>query len=110
MEPLPFSPSDPSRGAIVPAPPSTLGSFLPQVGHQSPGMSSKGQLVKGPVLAKATMARNTTDQTVLKAMGTSFPAPTSLAGAKRRLGMGRPGAGYVSQTKKARIDEVCTEP
>lgn len=60
--------------------------------------------------AKATMARSTTGQTVLKALNTSFPAPTSLAGAKRRLGMGHPGTGYVSKRKKARIDGGCTEP
>ena len=109
VEPLPLFRSYPSRGAIVPTP-STLPhhsrSLVPQV---EPGRSSKGQLVEGPMSAKATMARNTIDQTVLKTLDTNFPPPTSLAGAKRRLGMGRPGAGYVSKRKKARIDGVCTE-
>ena len=50
--------------------------------------------------AKATMARNSTDQTVQKTMNTNIPPPTSLAGAKRRLGMGHSGTGYISKRKK----------
>ena len=50
--------------------------------------------------AKAAMARNTTDQTIQKTMNTNTPPPTSLAGAKRRLGMGHSGTGYVSKRKK----------
>ena len=50
--------------------------------------------------AKAIMARNTTDQTVQKIMNTNIPPPTSLAGAKRRLGMGHSGTGYISKRKK----------
>lgn len=112
VAPLPLFRSYPSRGTIVPTPstlPHNSRSLVPQVEHQSPGGSSKGQPVEGPMSAKATMTRNTIDQTVLRTMDTSFPPPTSVAGAKRRLGMGRPGAGYISKRKKARIDGVCTE-
>lgn len=101
MDPdMTFFRSYPLRAAIVPSPPSALlqhpGSSLPQAGHQSPGMlASKG--VEESVSATATAARDTADQTILR---TNITPPNSLAGAKRRLGMGHSGAGYVSKRKK----------
>jgi len=102
MAPPSCFPSYPLRGAIVPTPPFALaqhrGPLLPQVRHQSPGMvASKGPRAGEPVSASATAARNTADQTVLRA---NITPPNSLAGAKRRLGMGHSGAGYVSKRKK----------
>jgi len=100
----PFLPSFPPRRAIMPTPstiPHHAGSFFSQDGHQSPDiLVSKGQQVEGSMSAKKTIARNTTNQTVLKTMNTNIPPLTSFAGAKRRLGMGHSGAGYVTKRKK----------
>ena len=101
--PPPCPPSYSSHGAIAPSLPPTLPhpkSLLSNVVHQSPSiLASKCQQTEEPVLAKASTARNTADQPVLRPMTNIMPL-TSLAGAKRRLGMGPSGAGYVSKRKK----------
>ena len=101
-----FFPSYPLHAAIVSTPPSALsqhpGSPLPKVGHQSPGMlPSKGAeesvSATATATATATAARDTADQTIRR---TNITPPNSLVGAKRRLGMGHSGAGYVSKRQK----------
>ena len=114
MAPPPFFTSYPSRGATVPTPLSTLpyhpGPLLSQVQRQSPGMlSSKGQWMEGPVSATAKTARHTTNQTVPGTVNTNIRPPNSLAGAKRRLGMGHSSAGYVSKKRRSGIDGVYAE-